>query len=82
MCHGGLEDHHRLPELFGAFEAVDKVDIRPLCRGPSARCISPTARWVKKGDPLFTIDPRPYVAAVDQPRRNRGGPGAQRLYID
>ena len=50
----------------GRLEAVDKVDIRPLVPGTIVAVHFTDGALVKKGDPLFTIDPRPYVAAVDQ----------------
>ncbi len=50
----------------GRLEAVDKVEIRPLVPGTIIAVHFADGALVKKGDPLFTIDPRPYVAAVDQ----------------
>ncbi len=47
-------------------EAVDHVDIRPLMPGTIVAVHFRDGQLVKKGDPLFTIDPRPYEAAVDQ----------------
>jgi multidrug efflux system membrane fusion protein len=47
-------------------EAVDKVEIRPLVPGTIVAVHFADGALVKKGDALFTIDPRPYVAAVDQ----------------
>ena len=50
----------------GRLEAVDKVEVRPLVPGTIVAVHFADGALVKKGDPLFTIDPRPYVAAVDQ----------------
>jgi membrane fusion protein, multidrug efflux system len=50
----------------GRLEAVDKVDIRPLVPGTIVAVHFVDGALVKKGDPLFTIDPRPYVAEVDR----------------
>ncbi len=50
----------------GRLEAVDKVEIRPLVPGTIVAVHFTDGALVKKGDALFTIDPRPYVAAVDQ----------------
>ncbi|HEV7832529.1 MAG TPA: efflux RND transporter periplasmic adaptor subunit [Caballeronia sp.] len=50
----------------GRMEAVDKVEIRPLVPGTIVAVHFADGALVKKGDALFTIDPRPYVAAVDQ----------------
>lgn len=50
----------------GRLEAVDKVDIRPLVPGTIVAVHFKDGALVKKGDALFTIDPRPYVAEVDR----------------
>jgi len=50
----------------GRLEAVDKVDIRPLVSGTIVAVHFKDGALVKKGDPLFTIDPRPYLAEVDR----------------
>ncbi len=49
----------------GRLEAVNKVDIRPLVPGTIVAVHFADGALVKKGDLLFTIDPRPYVAEVD-----------------
>ncbi len=50
----------------GRLEAVDKVEIRPLVPGTIVAAAIRDGGLVKKGDPLFTIDPRPYEAEVDR----------------
>lgn len=50
----------------GRLEAVDHVDVRPLVPGTIVAVHFKDGALVKKGDPLFTIDPRPYVAEVDR----------------
>ncbi|WP_454733675.1 MULTISPECIES: efflux RND transporter periplasmic adaptor subunit [Cupriavidus] len=50
----------------GRLEAIDKVDIRPLVPGKIVAVHFRDGQLVKKGDALFTIDPRPYVAEVDR----------------
>jgi len=50
----------------GRIEAIDKVDIRPLVPGTIVAVHFKDGSFVKKGDPLFTIDPRPYAAEVDR----------------
>ncbi|MGF6774013.1 multidrug efflux system membrane fusion protein [Paraburkholderia sp. GAS199] len=50
----------------GRLAAIDKVEIRPLVSGTIVAVFFHDGDLVKKGDPLFTIDPRPYVAAADQ----------------
>jgi len=46
----------------GRLEAIDKVDIRPQVSGVLTAVHFKDGALVKKGDPLFTIDPRPYAA--------------------
>lgn len=48
----------------GRLEAVDKVEIRPLVSGTITAVHFKDGALVKKGDPLFTIDPRPYQAEL------------------
>ena len=55
-------------EFSGRLEAVDRVEIRHACPAPSTRCTSARA-LVKKGDLLFTIDPRPMRRRWHAPRR-------------
>jgi multidrug efflux system membrane fusion protein len=50
----------------GRLEAVDHVDIRPLVPGMIVAVNFRDGGLVEKGDPLFTIDPRPYAAEVDR----------------
>lgn len=50
----------------GRIEAVDHVDVRPLIPGTLVAVHFKDGALVKKGDPLFTIDPRPYQAEVDK----------------
>ncbi|HEY0296558.1 MAG TPA: efflux RND transporter periplasmic adaptor subunit [Bordetella sp.] len=50
----------------GRLEAIDRVDIRPLVPGTLTQVHFKDGALVKKGDPLFTIDPRPYEAEVER----------------
>ena len=50
----------------GRLEAIDRVDLRPLVPGTIVAVHFKDGALVKKGDPLFTIDPRPYQAEVDR----------------
>jgi len=50
----------------GRLEAIDHVDVRPLVSGTIAAVHFKDGALVRKGDALFTIDPRPYVAEVDR----------------
>jgi multidrug efflux system membrane fusion protein len=64
----------------GRLEAVDKVDIRPLVPGTIVSVDIKDGALVKKGDPLFTIDPRPYVAALDQASAGLAAADARAAY--
>ncbi|KFG96037.1 hemolysin secretion protein D [Burkholderia paludis] len=50
----------------GRLEAIDKVEVRPLVSGTIVAVHFKDGALVKKGDPLFTIDPRPYAVEVDR----------------
>ena len=51
-------------EFSGRLAPVDFVAIRPRVGGAIVRVHFTEGAVVKAGDPLFTIDPRPYAAAV------------------
>src|SRR5690554_1443053 len=53
-------------EYAGRLEAVDRVALRPLVSGTLVGVHFADGALVEAGDLLFTIDPRPYEAAVDQ----------------
>ncbi|MDQ2104667.1 efflux RND transporter periplasmic adaptor subunit [Azospirillum isscasi] len=48
----------------GRLEAVDRVEVRPQVSGAITAVHFRNGALVRKGDPLFTIDPRPHVAEV------------------
>lgn len=48
----------------GRLEAVQRAEIRPQVSGILTAVHFKDGGLVKKGDPLFTIDPRPYAAEV------------------
>jgi multidrug efflux system membrane fusion protein len=50
----------------GRLQAIDRVEVRPLVSGTIVAVHFRDGALVKKGDALFTIDPRPYVAAADE----------------
>jgi RND family efflux transporter MFP subunit len=52
-------------EFSGHFEPVDAVDIRPRVSGFVQRVAFTEGAIVRRGDPLFYIDARPYQADVD-----------------
>jgi membrane fusion protein, multidrug efflux system len=50
----------------GRLEAIERVDVRAQVPGTIVKVYFRDGQLVKKGDPLFLIDPRPYTAAVDR----------------
>lgn len=50
----------------GRIAAVSQVDIRPLVSGTITAVHFSDGDLVRKGQPLFTIDPRPFQAALDR----------------
>lgn len=55
-------------EFSGRLEAVDRVDIRPMVPGTITAIHFTDGVIVKKGDRLFSLDARPYAAAVERAR--------------
>jgi multidrug efflux pump subunit AcrA (membrane-fusion protein) len=53
-------------EFIGRFEAVDQVEIRSRVSGYLDQIHFRDGALVKIGDLLFTIDQRPYQAALDE----------------
>lgn len=51
-------------EFTGHFESVDAVEARPRVSGFVQRVTFTEGSTVRRGDPLFIIDPRPYQAEV------------------
>jgi membrane fusion protein, multidrug efflux system len=64
----------------GRLEAIDKVEVRPLVSGTIVAVYFKDGSLVKKGDPLFTIDPRPYQAEVDRAAAQLAAAEAQNNY--
>lgn len=50
----------------GRLEAVDHVEVRPRVSGTIVAVHFRNGALVKQGEPLFTIDPRPYAAEVER----------------
>jgi multidrug efflux system membrane fusion protein len=55
-------------EYSGRFEAVETVEVRPRVSGFVDKVHFKDGQLVKTGDPLFTIDPRPFEIAVESAR--------------
>lgn len=64
----------------GRLEAVDRVEIRPQVSGTLVEVHFQDGALVKKGDPLFTIDPRPYAAALEHARAQLAAAEARAAY--
>src|SRR5690606_700230 len=67
-------------EYSGRLEAVDRVEIRPLVSGTLTQVHFQDGALVARGDPLFTIDPRPYQAAVKEAQAQLEAAQAQASY--
>ena len=55
-------------EYVGRFEAVQEVEVRPRATGYLSAAHFTDGQYVRKGQLLFTVDPRPARAALDQAR--------------
>lgn len=55
-------------EYSGRFEAVESVEVRPRVSGFVDKVHFKDGQIVKAGDPLFTIDPRPFEIAAESAR--------------
>lgn len=55
-------------EYVGRFEAIQDVELRPRVSGTIDRILFANGQHVRAGETLFTIDPRPYLAALAQAR--------------
>jgi multidrug efflux system membrane fusion protein len=53
-------------EFVGRFAAVSEVEVRARVSGYLEAILFEDGEIVKAGDPLFTIDPRPFVTALNQ----------------
>jgi membrane fusion protein, multidrug efflux system len=59
---------HNWSEYSGRVAAVERAEVRPLVGGTITQVLFEESGYVKKGDPLFVIDPRPYEAAAANAR--------------
>ncbi len=64
----------------GRLEAVGRVEIRPQVSGTITAVHFKDGSLVSQGDELFTIDPRPYQAAVDRAKAQLEGARARVVY--
>ncbi|CAN5252498.1 efflux RND transporter periplasmic adaptor subunit [soil metagenome] len=64
-------------DFSGRVEPIERVEIRPRVSGTIDRVHFADGQLVKKGDALFTIDPRPYAAEVERAEANLLGDRAR-----
>src|SRR5690606_20057571 len=59
------------------FESVERVDLRPRVSGYIVAVHFEDGQLVEQGDLMFTIDPRPFEAALDEARSRAVGAEAR-----
>ena len=64
----------------GRLEAIERVEIRPQVSGILTAVHFKDGSLVGKGDPLFTIDPRPFAAEVARAAAQLAGAEARAAY--
>src|SRR5437868_6830251 len=64
-------------EFVGRFEAIQQVEVRPRVSGYVKTIAFRDGQFVKKGQLLYVIDPRPYEAALAQARADEASAAAQ-----
>ncbi len=64
-------------EFSGRVQAIDRVEVRPRVSGMIDAVHFEEGQMVKKGDPLFTIDPRPFQAEVARTEAVQAGAQAR-----
>lgn len=64
-------------EFSGRVKAIDHVEVRPQVSGIIEEVHFDDGQLVKKGDQLFTIDPRPFQAALDNAKAVEEGAEAK-----
>ncbi|MCU4425913.1 efflux RND transporter periplasmic adaptor subunit [Acinetobacter sp. IK31] len=67
-------------EYSGRLEAIDQVDIRPQVSGKLIAVHFKDGSLVRKGDLLFTIDPRPFEAELNRAKAQLASAEAQVTY--
>lgn len=64
-------------EFSGRVRAIDRVEVRPQVSGIIEQVHFSDGQLVRKGDMLFTIDPRPFQAALDNTKAVEEGAQAK-----
>jgi multidrug efflux system membrane fusion protein len=67
-------------EFSGRVQAIDRVKVRPQVAGIIEAVYFHDGQLVKKGDPLFTIDPRPFQADLARAQAQLAGAQARVAY--
>lgn len=64
-------------DYVGQFEPIERVDLRPRVSGYIVSVHFEDGQLVEQGDLMFTIDPRPFEAALDEARSRAVGAEAR-----
>ncbi len=82
VCKIRQQDVAETASWFGSLRGIDETDIRPQVSGFLLQQHFRDGSMVKAGDVLFTIDPAPYQAALDEARANLVAAQAAREQAD
>ena len=82
VCKIRQQDVAETASWFGSLRGVDETDIRPQVSGFLLQQHFKDGSMVKAGDVLFTIDPAPYQATLDEARANLVAAKAAREQAD
>ena len=77
---GGVATAQDVPiyaEGLGTVQAINTVNVKTRVDGQIMRAFFTQGQEVKRNDPLFLIDPRPFQAALDQAKANAAKDQAQ-----
>ncbi len=69
-------------EYVGRFVAINSVEVRARVSGYLEKVQFTDGQMVKEGDPLFTIDKRPFQNSLDQARANVGQAKANQAFAE
>ena len=82
VCKIRQQDVAETATWFGSLRGIDETDIRPQVSGFLQQQHFKDGSMVKAGDVLFTIDPAPYEAALNEARANLVAARAAREQAD
>jgi RND family efflux transporter MFP subunit len=72
VAHAEMREVVDSDDYNGWLDAVATVEIRARVRGHIAKVYFTDGQMVKKGDPLFDLDPRTFQAAIDRQTDQKG----------